>query len=125
MNAPPYGPPQRSFSPPRAHDFHLNGMFATVAVAADTMTGAIEFASLFALFAFSLFVAAVLFVAGVIIQRKAGDPLSLAFAKALCVALLMAIPTPFPGFLIAAWGVGSAMKGHSRPSHDADTIDMN
>jgi hypothetical protein len=106
-------------SPQAEPNFKLNGLFAIVAVAADFMTGTIEFASMGALFFFSLWVASVLFVAGIIIQRKAGDSLSLAFAKSTLVALLVAIPTPFPGFLVAAWGAGSSMKGR----HDVNTID--
>ena len=120
MNAPSYGPSQPSHSsprpatpPPPEHDFRLNPQFAIAAVAVDMMNGGIEFASMGALFAFSLFTAAVLFFAGIIIQHKAGDPLSLAIAKSMLVALVVAIPTPIPGCLIAAWGVGSSMKGQS------------
>lgn len=125
MNGPPFGQPQHpyhapdpSYPPSPVHNFQLNGLFATTAVASDMMTGGIEFASMGALFAFSLFVAGVLFFVGVIIQRKAGDPLLLAVAKSACVSLLVAIPTPIPGFLVAAWGLGSAMKGHPHSPHD-------
>jgi hypothetical protein len=123
FNNPPYEPRSaaRATPAPQAEpNFKLNGFLAIVAVAADFMTGTIEFASMGALFFFSLWVASVLFVAGIIIQRKAGDPLSLAFAKSALVALLVAIPTPFPGFLVAAWGAGSSMKGRQDPN----TIDM-
>ncbi len=122
---PPYSSPRPGHSPPPMHDFRLNGLLAGSAVACDMMNGTIEFASMGALFGFSLFVAMVLFFAGAIIQRKAGDPLSLAVAKSMIVSLLVAIPTPIPGFVVAAWGLGSAMKGRSRAPHDSDTIDMN
>jgi hypothetical protein len=113
--------PHAPSPPPQAEpNFKLNILFASTAFAADVMTGTLDFASMGALFVFSLLVASVLFVAGIIIQRHAGDSWSLATAKSLCVATLLAIPGPIASVATLVWGIGSSLKG----PRDPNTIDM-
>jgi hypothetical protein len=106
-------PPMRGNAQPVAHarDFWqsmaLHPPMVGVAIVTDCMCSAVDVASL-GITAPFLWLIAGLFN-GVIVflgQRKwAGDDVESAFIKALIVAFLVALPTPFPAFLTVPSGI--------------------
>ncbi len=84
---------------------------AVVVIAVDVMAGGLEISSAMLFALVTCFIGALLVLPCTIIQVRAfRDDWLLAAAKGLCLGLLVAIPTPIPSFVVAAWGFHGAAE---------------
>lgn len=94
----------------------LHPAAAVAVVAVDTMLFGASAATLGVGWLASIPVALALGAAVALVQRRApGHDRGLAIGKGLIVAILTAIPTPLPSFLVAGAGVAGALELWKKP----------
>jgi hypothetical protein len=86
----------------------------------------LELPSGFLLTFISLVIAAALFLPIAGLQRAAyGDSWTAALSKSALCCILTAIPTPLPGFVVAALGVAGGVELHHRRELETHHHDVN
>ncbi|MGA2451724.1 MAG: hypothetical protein ABTD50_23960 [Polyangiaceae bacterium] len=84
---------------------------AVVVISVDFMCGGLEITSAMLFAVVTCVIGALLVLPCTVIQVHAfKDNWLLAAAKGFCLGLLVAIPTPIPSFLVAAWGFQGAAE---------------